>query len=239
VDRYPLDIEQAYFGHRGDWGPLMMAWSMAHGVRGLRDHPHLKNPSPCMQGVGPSFVNGEGKPVWRTPLYEETRYMAYSSLTVGAWGIFHWIHWKGFPPSPTIDANVSRLYSELRTLTPAFEQSYEKPPFVVRHNHGGITRNFLTDSVPDITTLTLEDERNYYLIVSNNSGVFKDLTLRLKGLSPSNRSTRTAQVLNESWSQDLVYSTESEEWIIGPHTMVFGDINVWVISKQSPPSSGN
>ena len=57
VDRYPLDKDQAFFGHRGDWGPLMMAWSMAHGVRGLRDHPHLKNPSPCMQGVGPSFVD--------------------------------------------------------------------------------------------------------------------------------------------------------------------------------------
>ncbi|MBM3845430.1 MAG: formylglycine-generating enzyme family protein, partial [Verrucomicrobia bacterium] len=65
VDRYPLDVEQAYFGHRGDWGPLMMAWSMAHGANALKDHPHLKNPAPCMQGVGQSFVDGRGNPVWR------------------------------------------------------------------------------------------------------------------------------------------------------------------------------
>ena len=32
IDRYPLDSSQAYFGHRGDWGPLIMAWSMAHGA---------------------------------------------------------------------------------------------------------------------------------------------------------------------------------------------------------------
>lgn len=233
VDRYPLDVDQAYFGHRGDWGPLMMAWSMAHGAQAMHAHHHLRNPSPCMQGVGETFVNGEGKPVWRTPLYEETRYMAYSSLTVGAWGVFHWIHWKGFPPSPTIDANVGRLYSELRTLTRALEQSYENPPFVVRHNHPGITRDFLTDSVADITTLALEDEKNYFLIVSDNSAVFRDVTLRLSGLKLADHNTRTAQVLNESWSQNLAYSPESGEWVIGSHTMYFGDINVWVIPKAA------
>jgi len=233
VDRYPLDVEQAYFGHRGDWGPLMMAWSMAHGANALKDHPHLKNPAPCMQGVGQAFVDGRGNPVWRTPLYEESRYMAYSSLTTGAWGVFHWIHWPGFPPSPTIDANVGRLYHELRTLLPAFEQSYENPPFTVRHNHEGITRDFLTDAVADITTLALEDEKNYYLVVSDNSGVFKDVTLRLKGLKLANQELRPAEVLNESWEKTMTYAPESGEWVIGPHAMYFGDINVWVISKES------
>ncbi|MBM3824768.1 MAG: formylglycine-generating enzyme family protein [Verrucomicrobia bacterium] len=233
IDRYPLDVEQAYFGHRGDWGPLMMAWSMAHGANALKDHPHLKNPAPCMQGVGQAFTDGKGNPVWRTPLYEESRYMAYSSLTTGAWGVFHWIHWPGFPPSPTIDANVGRLYHELRTLLPAFEQSYENPPFTVRHNHEGITRDFLTDAVADITTLALEDEKNYYLVVSDNSGVFKDVTLRLKGLKLANQNSRPAEVLNESWEKTMTYAPESGEWVIGPHAMSFGDINVWVISKES------
>ncbi|MDA0813599.1 MAG: SUMF1/EgtB/PvdO family nonheme iron enzyme, partial [Verrucomicrobia bacterium] len=91
VDRYPLDKDQAYFGHRGDWGPLMMAWSMSHGAAALGEHPHLLNPAPCMQGVGSNHVEVGSLGIWRNPLYEETRYMAYSSLTVGSWGVFHWI----------------------------------------------------------------------------------------------------------------------------------------------------
>ena len=91
IDRYPCDASQAYFGHRGDWGPLMMAWSMAYGAAALNAHPHLHNPAPCMQGVGSSHTEVGQLGVWRNPLYEETRYMAYSSLTVGGWGVFHWI----------------------------------------------------------------------------------------------------------------------------------------------------
>lgn len=234
VDRYPLDKDQAYFGHRGDWGPLMMAWSMAHGAAALRDHPHLKNPSPCMQGVGPHCLDSGQKTVWRNPLYEETRYMAYSSLTVGAWGVFHWIRKMGFPESPAIDENVGRLYRELRTLIPAFEQSYEKPPFTVQHNHEAITRDFLTDSVADLTTLALEDETNYYLIVSNNSGTFSDVTLRLTGLKLTAPQTRLAQAMNESWSSTLAFSEEAGEWTIEPHSMCFGDVNIWVIPKAPP-----
>ena len=233
IDRYPLDREQAYFGHRGDWGPLMMAWSMAHGAQALHDHPHLKNPSPCMQGVGSEHIESGTLGVWRNPLYEETRYMAYSSLTVGSWGVFHWIRRFGRPENPTINENVGRLYRELRTLIPAFEQSYEQPPFIVRHNHESITRGFLTDSVADITTLALEDNENYYLIVSSNSGTFSDVTLRLRGLKFTSNEARTAHVLNESWSRDLGYSEETGEWIIDPHTMCFGDINVWVMPKQA------
>jgi formylglycine-generating enzyme required for sulfatase activity len=234
VDRYPLDKDQAYFGHRGDWGPLIMAWSMAHGVEALRDHPQLRNPSPCMQGVGPYCLDGGQKPVWRNPLYDETHYMAYSSLTVGAWGVFHWIRTMGFPESPAISENVKRLHEELHTLIPAFERSYEKPPFTVRHNHDTITRDFLTDSVADITTLALEDKTNYYLIVSNNSGTFSDVTLRLKGLKLATTNSRTVEALNESWSTTLAYSEETGEWMIEPHPMCFGDINVWVIPKAGP-----
>ncbi|MFM8172586.1 MAG: formylglycine-generating enzyme family protein [Pirellulaceae bacterium] len=233
IDRYPLDFEQPYFGHRGDWGPLMMAWSMHHGAQSLRFHPQLKNPAPCMQGVGQSFVDGAGKPVWRNPLYEETRYMAYSSLTVGAWGAFHWIRtMAGFPENPVIDTNVGRLYQELRLLVPALEQSYEQPPFRVRHNHEGISRDFLTDSVADVTTLALEDSKHYYLIVSDNSGTIKDLTLQLEGLKLAGTHRRTVQVLHESWGRDLTYSEQLNRWQIEPHTMCFGDINVWVIPKD-------
>jgi hypothetical protein len=55
VDRYPLDKEQAYFGHRGDWGPLMMAWSMHHGTTALPEHPHLRNPAACTRSCGRCF----------------------------------------------------------------------------------------------------------------------------------------------------------------------------------------
>lgn len=172
--------------------------------------------------------------VWRNPLYDETRYMAYSSFTVGAWGVFHWIRRFGRPESPYINDNVGRLYRELRTLIPAFERSYTTPPFSVRHNHEAITRGFLTDSVQDLTTLALEDADHHYLVVCNNSGTFGDVTLRLKGLNLADRQSRTAEVLNEDWSRSLGYSEDSGEWILAPHTMCFGDVNVWRIPKRPP-----
>jgi hypothetical protein len=235
VDRYPLDKEQAYFGHRGDWGPLMMAWSMHHGAAALRDHPHLRNPSPCMQGVGPNCLDSGQRPVWRNPLYEETRFMAYSSLTVGSWGVFHWIRKMGFAESPVIEANVARLYREMRQLMPAFEQSYTDPPFTVRHDHEGITRSFLSDSIADITTLPLEDRDNYYLVVSDNTGSFGEVRLRLKGLKLAGPSRREARVLNEDWGGVVEFAEASGEWLITPHPMCFGDVNVWVIPKAVPP----
>lgn len=232
VDRYPLDRDQAFFGHRGDWGPLMMAWSMHHGAQALKTHPNLKNPSPCMQGVGSNHIESSTLGIWRNPLYEETRYMAYSSMTVGSWGVFHWIRSFGRPDSTEIIKNVSRLYREIHTLMPALEKSYEKPPFTVRHNHESITRGFLTDSIADITTLGLEDDLNYYLIVSNNSGTFNDVTLRLKIPGLTDTRPRSASVLNESWSRNLSYSEDSSEWLLDTHTMCFGDINIWVIPKK-------
>jgi hypothetical protein len=235
VDRYPLDKEQAYFGHRGDWGPLMMAWSMNHGAKALFDHPQLRNPAPCMQGVGWLHTESGQLGLWRDPLYEETRFMAYSSLTNGAWGVFHWIRRFGRPDSPAILANVSRLHRELRSLFPALEQSYERPSLEVRHNHESITRGFLTDSVADITTLGLEDETHYYVIVSDNSGTFTDVTLRLKLPRMDSHMARKAEVLNEQWHRTIGYSEETGEWVIDKHTMCFGDINIWVIPKTAPP----
>jgi hypothetical protein len=238
IDRYPLDREQAYFGHRGDWGPAMMAWSMAHGAHALSKHAHLRNPSPCMQGVGSEHTENGVLGIWRTPLYDESRYMAYSSLTVGAWGVFHWIRAFGRPQNPIIDDNVGRLYRELNTLRPALESSYERPAFQVAHNYNTITRGFLTDSMPDITTLALEDDVNYYVIVSDNSGTFNNVTLRLQGLELPDHHARTATVLNEGWGRSLGFSEETGEWMLDPHTMCFGDINIWVIPKGSIAEDG-
>lgn len=232
VDRYPLDKEQSYFGHRGDWGPLMMAWSMHHGAQAMHEHAHLRNPSPCMQGVGSEHTESGMVGVWRNPLYDETRYMAYSSLTSGAWGVFHWIRQFGRPNNPEIGKNVGRLYHEFRELIPALESSYEQPPFTVHHNHDEITRGFLTDSISDITTLTLEDSDHYYLIVCNNSKTFGDIQLRLSGLKLEGTSSREVRVLNEGWSRSLSYSEDAKEWWIDPHTMCFGDVNIWVIDKK-------
>lgn len=234
IDRYPLDKEQAFFGHRGDWGPLMMAWSMHHGAQAMGDHPHLRNPAPCMQGVGSEHIEGGVVGVWRNPLYEESRYMAYSSLTVGSWGVFHWIRQFGRPNNPEIARNVGRLYRELRELSPAFEASYSHPPFEVRHNHNQITREFLTDSIPDITTLTLEDDDRYYLIVCNNSKTFSDVSLQLTGLQLQGTESRPVEVLNEGWSRNLSYSEDDRHWSIDTHTMCFGDVNIWMIEKGKP-----
>ena len=143
IDRYPCDLSQACFGHRGDWGPLMMAWSMALGAAALKDHPHL-------------------------------------------------------------------------------------------HNHEGITRDFLTDCISDISTLELEDEQNYYLIVADNSGVFEDVQLRLKLPNIQDTRTRDVQVLNEDWSREITYDEATGQWVIATHTMVFGDVNIWVIPKTIP-----
>lgn len=232
VDRYPLDKDQAYFGHRGDWGPLIMAWSMHHGAQAMHEHPHLRNPSPCMQGVGSEHTEGGMVGVWRNPLYDESRYMAYSSLTVGSWGVFHWIRQFGRPNNPEIAKNVGRMYRELRELIPALEASYQKPPFEVIHNHQQITREFLTDSITDITTLGLEDSDRYYLIVCNNSKTFSDVKLRLTGLQLKGTDSRQIEVLNEGWSRNLSYSEDDHQWHIDPHTMCFGDVNVWVIPKD-------
>jgi formylglycine-generating enzyme len=226
IDRYPCDSSQAYFGHRGDWGPLIMAWSIAHG-REATIKTGQRNPCPVLQGIGLNY-NEDGY-WWRTPLYEETRYMAYSTLTVGGWGCMHWI-WEASVPD--IREHVGRLYAELRQLLPALEQSYENPPFTVTHNHQEITRTFLTDSIPDITVLPLEDARNYYLIVSDNSRLFEDVTLRLQLPPLKDGKSRKALVLNESWSRNISYNPNSGDWIIEPHKMCFGDINIWVISKE-------
>ncbi len=234
VDRYPLDKEQAYFGHRGDWGPLMMAWSMNHGAEALKEHRHLLNPAPCMQGVGWLHTESGVLGLWRDPLYEETRYMAYSSMTVGGWGIFHWIRKFGRPDSPAILRQVARLHTELRSLFPALEQSYENPPFTARHNHEGITRGFLTDSVADITSLSLEDRDHYYLIVSNNSGTFTDISIRMKLAQMKGKKARQASVLNEEWDRRISFSEDTGDWVLDTHTMCFGDVNIWLIPKAEP-----
>ena len=234
IDRYPLDRDQAYFGHRGDWGPLMMAWSMGHGARALDRHPHLRNPSPCMQGVGADHTEGGTLGMWRNPLYDETRYMAYSSLTVGGWGVFHWIRRFGRPENPQIAANVSRLYHELHEIVPALKQSYEHSPFEVRHDHEGISRGFLTDSVADVTTLALEDADRYYLVVCGNAAPLPSVTLRLRGLRFADTSPRSAEVLGEGWSREIRLDDTTGEWVIAPHAMTFGDVNVWAIDKRAP-----
>jgi hypothetical protein len=208
---------------------------MAHGVAGISKTSHL-NPAPCMQGVGAGWLEGDKVTAyWRTPLYEETRYMAFSCLTVGSWGVSHWIrNFPGQANSQTIMRNVGRLYRELRQLMPALEQSYEKPPFTVSHNHEGITREFIKDLVPDISTLTLEDEKSYYLIASDNSGVFEDVSLRMKLPGIKDTKTREASVLNEDWSRDIKFDSVNGEWVIATHKMCFGDINIWVIPKVAP-----
>ncbi len=58
---------------------MIMAWSMAHGASALEEFLHLRNPAPCMQGVGLSHREGHILGLWRDPLHEETRYMAYGS----------------------------------------------------------------------------------------------------------------------------------------------------------------
>jgi formylglycine-generating enzyme len=226
VDRYPCGSGSPYF-QQGDWCTLIMAWTMAHGVAEITKTSHL-NPAPIMQGIGLDFYeNGNW---WRDPLYEETRYMAYSSLTAGSWGVIHFIR---NPSSASVRRNVARLHAELRQLIPAFENSWEKPPFTVSHNHEEITRDFITDCISDISTLTLEDEKNYYLIVSDNSGVFEDVSLRLKLPNIKDTKTREASVLNEDWSREIKYDSKTGEWVITTHKMCFGDINVWVIPKAA------
>ncbi len=74
----------------------------------------------------------------------------------------------------------------------------------------------------------------YYVIVSDNSGVFNDISLRLSLPSIGDTRTRQASVLNEEWSRTISYSEETREWIIDTHTMCFGDINIWVIPKATP-----
>ena len=74
IDRYPCGAGRPYFGQQGDWGLLIMAWSMAHGASALEEFLHLRIPAPCMQGVGLSHRKAHILGLWRDPLYEETRY---------------------------------------------------------------------------------------------------------------------------------------------------------------------
>jgi hypothetical protein len=231
IDRYPINRQFPYFPHGrgtvGDWGAMRVSWQIAHAVAAIENTSH-RNPAPVLQGVGLSYY--ESGYHWRDPLYEETRYMAYSSLTVGGWGVIHWI--RNVSPAG-IRRNVARLHAELRQLVPAFERSWEKPPFTVSHNHEGITRDWLADRVPDISTLALEDERSYYLIASDNSGVFEDVTFRMKLPNIKGVQPRQAAVLSEDWSREVAYDSRTGEWVIPKHTMIFGDINIWVVPKES------
>lgn len=230
IDRYPIWPNSPFMAHNGDWGPLMMAWSIAHGARTVQSTGHL-NPVPVMQGVGQQ-TSEDPTYFWRNPTFEETRYMAYSSLTAGGWGFLHWIRDAS---NPEIRGNVARLHAEFRELLPALVDSYEQPPFSVEHDHHGLTRQFLTDLIPDLTTLTLRDQKNDYLVVSCNSRTLENLDLRLKlPVPPCEPQPKTVHVLNESWSRPMRYDAERQSWRIAPHTMSFGDINVWVIPREQP-----
>ncbi|MEY2787099.1 MAG: hypothetical protein RLZZ34_242, partial [Verrucomicrobiota bacterium] len=48
-------------------------------------------------------------------------------------------------------------------------------------------------------------------------------------------SRREARVLNEDWGGVVEFAEASGEWLITPHPMCFGDVNVWVIPKAVPP----
>lgn len=231
IDRYPIWAGSGFMAHNGDWGPLTMAWSISHGASAVAAQGRL-NPVPVLQGIGLSHDearDGSGY-WWRNPTYEETRYMAHSSLTCGGWGFLHWIRNAS---CPDIKRNVARLHAEFRQLIPALESSYETPPFSVDHPHTQLTRNYLTDRIPDITTLALEDETNYYLIAADNSGNFDDVTFRMRLPNIQDPAEpRRGSVLNEDWSRPLTYDPSTQEWQIPKHAMCFGDVNIWVIPKR-------
>jgi hypothetical protein len=111
------------------------------------------------------------------------------------------------------------------------ESSWEKPPFAVEHPHAGITRDWLKDKVPDISTLTLEDGKHYYLIAVDNTAVFENVSFRMKLPNIPDVNPRLATVLNEGWSREVKYAAETGQWVIPDHTMCFGDVNIWVIPK--------
>ena len=232
VDRYGINRQFPFFPHGkgtvGDWGALRLAWQISHAVAAIEATSH-RNPATVLQGMGKNYY--EGGYHWRDPLYDETRYMAYSSLTQGAWGLFHWI--RNVSP-PAIRANVARLHAELRTLIPAFKQSWQNPPFTVEHNHNEITRDWLTDKVPDLTTLALEDDENYYLVAVDNTGVFEDVSFRMRLPAVKDEGARRVTVLNEDWGRDMVFDPVDGKWIIPAHTMCFGDVNIFVIQKALP-----
>jgi hypothetical protein len=229
IDRYGINRQFPYFSNGnnvgGIWGPLRSAWQIAHGVSAIEQTSH-RNPATVLQGIGSNF--NQGGYAWREPLYEETRYMAYASLTAGGWGVLHWIHNVSSPP---IRQNVARLHRELGQLSPALESSWEKPPFAVEHPHAGITRDWLKDKVPDISTLTLEDGKHYYLIAVDNTAVFENVSFRMKLPNIPDVNPRLATVLNEGWSREVKYAAETGQWVIPDHTMCFGDVNIWVIPK--------
>jgi hypothetical protein len=158
--------------------------------------------------------------------------MAWSSVTAGGWGFLHWIRNSS---CNEIKRNVARLQGEFRELLPALEQSYENPPFTVSHSHTALTRSFLTDRVPDLTTLTLEDDANYYLVAADNSGNYDDVMFRMKlPHMQAGANSRRARVLNEDWSRPITLDPTTGEWQIPRHNMCFGDINIWVIPKATP-----
>jgi len=231
VDRYPINRQFPFFPHGkgtvGDWGALRCAWQIAHAVGAIEETSH-RNPAIVLQGMGKNYH--EGGYHWRDPLYEETRYMAYSSLTAGGWGVFHWI--RNVSP-PAIRRNVAQLYAELQALMPAFKRSWENPPFKAEHTHNQITRDWLADKVPDITTLALEDDENYYLIAVDNAGVFQDVTFRMRLPGMDGTKKRTVTVLNEDWGREMTFDSADGRWVIPEHTMVFGDVNVFVIAKKT------
>ena len=148
-------------------------------------------------------------------------------------------HWILCVSSEPIRANVTSLYAGLKQLMPAFMQSWSEPPFEVEHKYTQITREWLADRVADITTLELEDNDHYYLIAVNNSGVIKDVTFRMRLANMQSNERRAPRVLNEGWpmpgddNRMVRYDAQTQQWVIPKHTMIFGDVNIWVILKRA------
>jgi hypothetical protein len=85
-----------------------------------------------------------------------------------------------------------------------------------------------------LTTLSLEDQENYYLIVSDNSASFTDVEIHLQLPHMLGTAARQAAVLNEAWNRTIAYSEDAGDWRLDKHSMCFGDINIWVIPKTMP-----
>ena len=111
VDRYPIGAGTLFF-HALDWSPILMPWTMAQRVAGMAKMHDDR--SPCTAWVGFSHSS----PDWRDPLSDAIREMAFSSLTIGSWGVVHLI---SSGTSPNICDNVAKLHKQIRQRFPALE----------------------------------------------------------------------------------------------------------------------
>jgi hypothetical protein len=172
VDYFDIDVYPATVSQPAPSGNLV---TVPQRIKRVAEISALAGIDPPIY-TAQAFEEPGGNPPfhWRLPTFQETRYMSFSALTVGARGILYWLH-----SAPGGSGIVSSQSHREQIVYPVMDQVATVGPAVVSPlGDGGITVTSTHDSdttgtqVNDVTYIfrnyQLDGYDDYYLIASNN-----------------------------------------------------------------------